>query len=294
MQRPFSFLSSPPVVVAITILVIIAIIALIGLSATKVDLSFFPTRTATQDIPATAQAQQTQTAATVATAQAQQTQTAAAVANTQASAAQTSTAEAQRITATAQARLTATAKYRLTATAQANATATAQVVISQQIYQSFQNEVKLITQSQQAFYDVTVIQPNYTIGGIRWFDGALVYLGYSQIDAGYILRKIRPEDIRVVGGSITIQLPAPEIITAALLPDKSKIILLDMPLGFALENSTLARAQQESVDGALRFACENSILDRANDNAETYFNRFLSQLNFSEIQIITSSPTGCP
>jgi len=61
-----------------------------------------------------------------------------------------------------------------------------------------------------------------------------------------------------------------------------------------LENSTLARAQQESVDGALRFACENSILDRANDNAEAYFIKFLSQLNFSEIQIVTTSPTGCP
>jgi len=118
----------------------------------------------------------------------------------------------------------------------------------------------------------------------------LIFVAHGNIIAGVDLAKLSPQDIRLDGRVLYMQLPQPEIFIATLDNDKSYVY--DRETGLLTKGNVNLETEARRVaeDEIEKAALEDGILDTAASNAENYMMRLLRSLGYPEVIFIRPAP----
>lgn len=113
----------------------------------------------------------------------------------------------------------------------------------------------------------------------------ILLIAHGQIIAGIDMAKLSDADVHISGQSISLALPAPEILVTTL--DNGQTRVYDRKLGLLSKGDANleSNARKVAVDTITDAACKGNILDTASDNAKKQLTAFLRALGFTEITI---------
>lgn len=113
----------------------------------------------------------------------------------------------------------------------------------------------------------------------------ILLVAVGEVEAGVDLDELGPEDVRIVGDRVFINLPEAQIIDSSLDEDKTRLYDRDRGLFRIRGNDELIEeARRDAEDRMVKAAKENGILDKAQDNAETSIRTLVTSLGYNEVQ----------
>jgi len=120
----------------------------------------------------------------------------------------------------------------------------------------------------------------------RLFSGEKVLLvATGDVEAGVDLSEIGEEDVRVEGETVTIRLPEPEVLSASLDEEKTRVYDRDYgPLNLRPDDDLVEEARAEAEERIEAAARENGVLKTAETNAEGSIGAFVRALGFEEVR----------
>jgi hypothetical protein len=120
----------------------------------------------------------------------------------------------------------------------------------------------------------------------RLFSGEKVLVvATGEVEAGVDLGDIGEDDVSVNSDTVTIDLPEPEILSASLDEEKTRVYDRDFsPLNVRPDDDLVKEARLQAVEKIRDVARENGILDTAEHNAEDSVRAFVSTLGFEEVR----------
>jgi hypothetical protein len=126
----------------------------------------------------------------------------------------------------------------------------------------------------------------------EFFGDRLLLIAQGEVIAGFNLEKLSEKDIKVDKGTLTLNLPKPEILISRLDSEKTRVY--DRKQGLLTQGDkdleSEARAQAEQLIRAA--ACSERILDEASNNARSQLAALFKTLGFTTI-IINIPETSC-
>lgn len=122
------------------------------------------------------------------------------------------------------------------------------------------------------------------------FGDKLLFVAHGIVVAGIDLEKLRPDNLRVEGETLYVQLPEAEVFLATL--DNNKSYVYNRETGLLTHGSAdlETKARQVAEGEILKAAVEDGILNLAQQNAENYLSRLLRGLGFKEVIFVHSTP----
>jgi hypothetical protein len=120
----------------------------------------------------------------------------------------------------------------------------------------------------------------------RLFAGEKVLLVASgNVEAGVDLGELGEDDVQVGDDTVTIRLPEPEVLSASLDEDKTKVYDRDYaPLNLRPDDDLVEEARATAEERMEAAARENGILDTARTNAEKSVRAFVEALGYREVR----------
>ena len=120
----------------------------------------------------------------------------------------------------------------------------------------------------------------------RLFDGERVLvIATGEVEAGVDLGDIGKEDVSVNSDTVTIDLPEPQILSASLDEEKTRVYDRDFsPLNVHPDDDLVEEARLQAVKKIRDAARENEILVTAERNAEDSVRAFVTTLGFEEVR----------
>jgi hypothetical protein len=120
----------------------------------------------------------------------------------------------------------------------------------------------------------------------RLFSGEkVIVIATGEVEAGVDLGDIDKDHVSVNGDSVTIDLPEPEILSASLDEERTRVYDRDFsPLNFRPDDDLVEEARLQAVEKITDAARENEILDTAEHNAEDSVRAFVTTLGFEEVR----------
>jgi hypothetical protein len=120
----------------------------------------------------------------------------------------------------------------------------------------------------------------------RLFSGEKVLLvAAGNVEAGVDLSGLGEDDVRVRDETVTIRLPEPEVLSASLDEDKTRVYDRDYsPLNLRPDDDLVEEARARAEERIEAAARENGILDTAQTNAERSVRAFVEALGFREVR----------
>jgi len=160
-------------------------------------------------------------------------------------------------------------------------------------------EVRTLSRLETAQYTIEKVITAETGQGAlaALFGDRLIFVAHGEVIAGVDLSKLSGSDVVVSpAGQVTLIMPAAEIFTSSL--DEGKSYVYDRQTGLLtkgdqnLETQARQVAQQQIEQGAL----DDGILKSAQDNANTYLERLLRSLGFTDVVFVqaTAEPNPSP
>ena len=118
----------------------------------------------------------------------------------------------------------------------------------------------------------------------RLFSGEKVLLvATGDVEAGVDLSEIGEDDVRVEDETVTIRLPEPEVLSASLDEEETRVYDRDYsPLNLRPDDDLVEEARAEAEERIEDAARENGILDTAETNAEQSIRALVVALGFEE------------
>lgn len=154
-------------------------------------------------------------------------------------------------------------------------------------------QVRSLTRLETAQYTIEkVITAETGQGALEaLFGDRLLFVAHGQVIAGVDLGLLQSSDVIVSpDGRVTMILPAAEVFVATL--DNEKSYVYDRQTGILTKGEpnleTLAR--QAAEDEIEKAALEDGILNLAQTNAETFVERLLRSLKFTDVIIVRATP----
>jgi hypothetical protein len=120
----------------------------------------------------------------------------------------------------------------------------------------------------------------------RLFSGEkVIVIATGEVEAGVDLGDIDKDQVSVNGDSVTIDLPEPEILSASLDEERTRVYDRDFsPLNVRPDDDLVERARLRAVEKIEDAARENKILATAERNAEDGIRAFVTTLGFDEVR----------
>ncbi len=113
----------------------------------------------------------------------------------------------------------------------------------------------------------------------------LLLVASGEVVAGFDLTQVQENDILVQGSSVTLMLPAPEILYSKVDNDKTYIYLRETGLFVPPDPGLEAEARRVAERRLLSWADEHGILSKAEDFGVLYLESFLRSLGFTEVKV---------
>lgn len=120
----------------------------------------------------------------------------------------------------------------------------------------------------------------------RLFSGEKVLVvATGDVEAGVDLSEIGDDDVRVGNETVTIRLPEPEVLSASLDEENTRVYDRDYsPLNLRPDDDLVEEARAAAEVRLEDTARENGILDTAETNAEQSIRAFVETLGFEEVR----------
>jgi hypothetical protein len=134
--------------------------------------------------------------------------------------------------------------------------------------------------------------PTSTLGQFVQGQNRVLLLAHGIVKAGIDLKRLRPEDVLIVGKKITLHLP-PAHITDTYL-DESQTRVIDWEKGFLrdFDKDLETTARQNAVDDLGRAARMAGILQDADERARLELAAFLNEAGFEQVEFVGKPPVG--
>ncbi|MBL8046397.1 MAG: DUF4230 domain-containing protein [Anaerolineales bacterium] len=124
------------------------------------------------------------------------------------------------------------------------------------------------------------------------FGDKLLFVAHGEVIAGVDLSKLQPNDVNVdADGRVTVILPAAEVFVSSLNNEKSYVYDRQTGLFTKGDINLESVARQAAEDQLRQGALEDGILNLAQSNANNVIDRLLRTLNFTDVYIVTATPT---
>lgn len=115
----------------------------------------------------------------------------------------------------------------------------------------------------------------------------LLLVAVGEVDAGVDLDELKPDDVRVVGDTVMIDLPDARILDSSLDEDKTRLYDRDRGLFRIRGNDELIEeARRDAEYRMVEAARENGILDKAQNNAQASIRTLVTSLGYDEVKFI--------
>ncbi|MCC7018968.1 MAG: DUF4230 domain-containing protein [Ardenticatenales bacterium] len=141
------------------------------------------------------------------------------------------------------------------------------------------------------------------IGGFTIGSTELLYIANGQVRAGVDLSKLREGDLDIErrsgepfgpeAESVTVELPAPEILGAALDVERSRVYDLRRSLFGPVDPDLQSRAERYALTRIVEGACEADVLAQANERASTAVRAVLEAAGAGDVTVRTRPPGPC-
>lgn len=141
------------------------------------------------------------------------------------------------------------------------------------------------------------------IGGFTIGSTELLYIANGQVRAGVDLSKLRSGDVDVerrsgepIGPeaeSVTVELPAPEILGAAIDVERSRVYDLRRSLFGPVDPDLQSRAERYALTRIVEGACAADVLTQANERASVAVRAVLEAAGAGRVTIKTRTPGPC-
>jgi hypothetical protein len=120
----------------------------------------------------------------------------------------------------------------------------------------------------------------------RLFSGEqVIVIATGNVEAGVDLGDIHKDDVSVNGDSVTIDLPKPEILSASLDEEMTRVYDRDLSLlNIRPDDQLVEEARLQAIQKIKGGARENEILDTAKQNAEVSIRAFVTTLGLDEVR----------
>ena len=120
----------------------------------------------------------------------------------------------------------------------------------------------------------------------RLFSGEqVIVIATGNVEAGVDLGDIHKDDVSVNGDSVTIDLPEPEILSASLDEEMTRVYDRDLsPLNIRPDHQLVEEARLQAIQKIKGVARENEILDTAQQNAEVSIRAFVTTLGLDDVR----------
>lgn len=120
----------------------------------------------------------------------------------------------------------------------------------------------------------------------RFLAGERVLLvATGDVEAGVDLAQIGEDDVRVDGESVTIRLPEPEVLSASLDEERTRVYDRDFGiLNLRPDDALAEEARAAAVERIEEAARDEEILEEAEQNAEGSIRAFVTTLGFEEVR----------
>jgi hypothetical protein len=117
------------------------------------------------------------------------------------------------------------------------------------------------------------------------FGDRILLIAHGEVIAGFDMSKLDADDIVVEGNSITMTLPAPQILVTNLNNEQTRVY--DRRQGFLTKgDKDLESAARKAAEDTIRqAACEGGILSTASENGKKQLTVLLKSLQFTSVQI---------
>jgi hypothetical protein len=113
----------------------------------------------------------------------------------------------------------------------------------------------------------------------------VLVIATGSVEAGVDLGDIHKGDVSVNGGTVTIDLPEPQTLSASLDEQSTRVYDRDLsPLNFYPDDDLVEEARLRAVEKIEASARENGILDTAEANARDSIRAFVASLGFEEVR----------
>jgi len=119
---------------------------------------------------------------------------------------------------------------------------------------------------------------------VKWYgENRVLLLAQGVVKAGIDLKRLKPEDISIVGKRISLRLPPPQI-TDAYLDDKASQVI-DHTTGLlrAFDKDLEQSARQNAVDDIARAARRSGILEEADKRCREELQNFFKWAGFESV-----------
>jgi hypothetical protein len=121
-------------------------------------------------------------------------------------------------------------------------------------------------------------------GVFDWLVGdRLLFVAHGEVIAGVDLNKLAPEDLRVEGEVLYVDLPEPEIFVVAIDNQQSYVYDRDTGLFTKGEVDLETEARRAAELEIEKSAREDGILTLAAQNAESFLDRLFRDLGYPEV-----------
>jgi hypothetical protein len=126
-------------------------------------------------------------------------------------------------------------------------------------------------------------------GGLlpAWLVGdRVLFVGRGEVVAGLDLARLRPQDVRIAGSSLTLRLPESEILSSRLDNRESEVADRETGLLSQPDRTLESRVRAEAEDRIRSAAVENGVLRTAEQKGREVLSEQLHLFGFREVHFL--------
>jgi hypothetical protein len=103
---------------------------------------------------------------------------------------------------------------------------------------------------------------------------------HGTVIAGIDMQKLKPEDMQLQNGLLSVKLPPAEIFTVTVDENKTQVYNIQTGVFAKTDPNLVIAALQSGKDKVTTAALDDGILEQAQKNAEAYLSRFFAALGY--------------
>lgn len=111
----------------------------------------------------------------------------------------------------------------------------------------------------------------------------LLLVAVGEVEAGVNLETLGPEDVRVVGKTVMIDLPEAQILGSSLDEDKTRLYDRDRGVLTGGNDELIEIARRRAEDRVVEIAQENDMLEKAQDKAEGSIRTLMTSSGYERV-----------
>ena len=135
--------------------------------------------------------------------------------------------------------------------------------------------------------EVLEMPSNNLLGQAIGSKNRVLLIAHGIVKAGMDFSRLKPEDVKISGKKISIQLPPVQITDAYLDDQQTKVVDRETGLLAPSDKDLEQTARQNAIEDIQRAARQSGILNDASERAVAQLKCLFQQLGFEEVEINT-------